>query len=181
MSPTTEKDILKKLANQINCIQDKAVRTFTVSAIKASPLEYWVKPSAQHTGHHPPDELGEWGNLLHVKRGVEIGMALAEAEDLGSLERDYLVSALLIHDIGKYGVDGKEEKINPKHPMLVREILRDVRTEGLEHGATVIFGIAVTHMGRFSVYGRMPWTRLERLGHYADYLASREYMTIEVK
>lgn len=168
-------EILKRLANEIDMIQEPETKDFTIAAIKLSPVKYWHRPSAQTPGHHPDDEHAEWGNLLHVKRTVRIVFDLAETAGTPPIIRDLLISGMLIHDIGKYGINGDNEKIGPEHPFLVKYMITSLHDFEL---FDEVIGIVESHMGRWG--DRPPQTGLEILGHCADYLASRRYMNIEV-
>jgi len=169
--------VLKNLEEELSYFKDGRFKTFAVKCIEYSPPLYWKKPAAFYNGHHPYDELGAWGNLRHVKRVFIIGRELAEAEGLSSDDHDILLVALLIHDIGKYGREGTEEKIMSDHPLLVRAM---IPTDILDYTTgNKILKIVESHMGR---WGKIPpYTKLEKLAHYADYLASRLSIYVYVK
>ena len=171
--------VLKSLAPDLATITTTAIRTFTTECIKASPAAYWLKPSAFYKGHHPADELQEWGNLRHVKRTLVIATILAEINELLPFDRDMLYSALIIHDIGKYGPGGDSERILNEHPELVPGMVVGVSMSVNPRWAYEILGVVITHMGRWGKYP--PVSRMEHLGHYADCIASRATLDIRVE
>ncbi len=168
--------VIANLTSELQAITRQEIKAFTLACIKASPPQFWQKPSAFYAGHHPDDELQEWGNLRHVKRTVLIALILADMEALAAAERDLLISALIIHDIGKYGPTGNSARILMEHPDFVSAMVKECELEA--ELKTPLLGIVIAHMGR---WGRVkPQTKLEVLGHYADCIASRHSLNIPV-
>ncbi len=170
---------LEKLSYDLPYIKNAEIYHFTMSCILAAPERYWLKPSAFHKGHHPEDEYGEWGNLIHVRKVLVVARLLADIPPLEQYEKDILYSGLTIHDTGKYGVDGKETYIQNNHAELVSIIFKKQFEQIHAPLAILIMRVAVTHMGRWGA--RAPENRLEAMGHYADYLASRNGITVELR
>lgn len=162
------------LQQPLGNIFNMAIRQFVNDCIFSyAPSIYWSKPSAFHKGHHPMDEHSQWGNFKHVKRTIIIASMLSEAEQLSQHENDLLIAALIIHDIGKYGVDGKMKQIQKNHMELVRQMIpKDKRSKDIEE----IISIAETHAGQWGLI--KPKTKLQKLCHYADYIASRNNISI---
>ena len=152
------------------------IQEFTKGSVLAAPGQFWLKASAYYRGHHPDDEIAEWGNLRHTKRTLVVAEILATIEALDGLEHDCLISGLVIHDMGKYGVFGDAMKIIFNHPVLVASIVKDIP---LDHGnKTAILKIVASHMGRWGDVP--PQTKAEILAHYADCIASRTSLNIPV-
>ena len=167
---------VQNLTNEIGLIDDRWIRIFVSRAVRAAPGKYWKKPAGNHPGHHPDDEQGDWGNLIHVKRVIVIASLLAEAENFQNMYKDILYAGLIIHDLGKYGVDGLNESIVKEHPLLVRVIVKNLEPCPL---LGLILGVAEAHMGRWGK--TWPGTQNERLGHYADYIACQCFIHIPVE
>jgi len=165
---------LTNLLDELSLIKDLETRNFTTQVILNTPGLFWYRASAFYKGHHPDDELGDWGDLLHVKRVVLIGRAFAASENLGNDESSTFFSGLILHDIGKYGVDGEQERIQRDHPDLGVEIIN----RRMQYTYLGVEAIIRTHMGR---WGKVkPTTTLEKLGHYCDCIASRADITIPI-
>ncbi len=169
---------LEKLQPDLFFITDQKIKKFTIDCILNAPGEYWKRPSAFYKGHHPEDELGEWGNLRHVKKVLVMGRVLAEISPLNEHERNLFYAALTVHDIGKYGIDGRTERIQSGHADLVSQIIAPYICQLDPDDEYTIIQIAVTHMGRWG--NIKPYTHIEQLGHYADCIASRTVLTIPV-
>jgi hypothetical protein len=168
---------LHNLHDEIKLIEDEDTRLFTSKAVLAAPGRYWIRPSSSTGHHHPIDERGEWGNLIHVKRTIIIAQMFVEIKLFAPYSRDALYSGLLIHDIGKYGTDGGSEHTVDGHPQLVRDICEDIIPQPI---MPEVYYVAEFHMGR---WGRYSYNihGLEEIGHYSDYIASRQEIDIPVE
>lgn len=167
--------VFNNLQSELNLIKDLTIKTFATACIDTLP-KYWRKPSAYHEGHHPKDELVEWGNLKHVKRVIKIAIMLSEIENLSTHENDLLIAATLIHDIGKYGIDGNADKILTNHPMLVSQMVNKYNFD--DATSNDVLTIVESHMGRWGI--PRPSTLLQWICHYADYIASRDSIIIPI-
>ncbi len=164
------------LDGEIMSIENLGIRTFTGAAVCAAPGKYWMRPSGNHPGHHPDDEHGDWGNLIHVKRVLVVARLFSEVENLKPLPQDILFSGLIIHDLGKYGVDGLNRATDGYHPFQARYIVQSIKPCVR---LNLILDVAEGHMGR---WGLTPTkSKVMKLGHYADYIASRANIHIPVK
>lgn len=92
-------------------------------------------------------------------------------------EQDYIISALLLHDILKHGKDGDEGHTVFEHPILAADYIRENTTGEY---ADVVSSLVSTHMGQWttskysSVVLQAPVTELQKFVHECDYLASRK-------
>ena len=169
---------LDNLLTELSLIRDLSIRNFTTSVILKTPGTFWYRPSAYFKGHHPDDELKEWGNLLHIKRTLVIAKEFTGIEDLDTSSSDILYSGLLVHDIGKYGPDGLEERIQLKtHAHIAVVLIKDMGYT--DSFVPTILGVVLTHMGRWGDF--KPSTPLEKLGSYCDCIASRANINIPIK
>lgn len=166
--------IIDNLLFELSLISDISLKILVVECVKSSPHEYWEKPSAFYQGHHPNDEHKPWGNLIHAKRTVCIGSMLSEPEKLEHHDKDLLIASLILHDIGKYGIDSKAEKVQKDHPQIARQLISQTTNDGIE-----IANIIETHMGQW--HNPQPSTKLQYLCHDADYIASRTNIIIPIQ
>jgi len=145
-------DYLGELDKRAALIQDWELREFTCRVIHSIPESIWKMPSSFY--HHLPDERCAWGNALHSLRVVDVCLILAECLLVVGIQRDSLISAALLHDIGKRGLRGDTKIIQTsQHPTLVREIVRNLGIAP-EDWDTVFLPIK-DHMGKWSK-GELP-------------------------
>jgi len=184
-------EVVSNLREDLELIGDEYLRMITEAFLEFYvPVGIWKKRSSLN--HHCKDERGDWGNLRHTKRVVKIAYLLAIADELPVEERDLLIAACIVHDVGKYGVDGKAEAIQDNHPELVRLMFDKtidnnsddeelLKYQELQEKPMVakICDIVDSHMGQWG--NIKPVTKLQKMCHYADYIASREDINIPVK
>lgn len=160
--------------------------------------DYFFTVPASTSNHHPPDERGKGGNVLHTKRVFSICNMLAKLATFQNggedLERDILLSAALLHDTLQYGIPPiSEQKTDPYHPFypyfyynskfrhpgeedVIGQVKKNIRND--------ILLVVSLHMGRWTPFVPFSYTdrqiRLGKILHKADYIASRENVTVRV-
>jgi hypothetical protein len=164
---------LSNLTTELERISNLELREYVKTCIKQTPGLFWKKPSAFYIGHHPQDEIADWGNLRHVKRVVSIAMILRDIENLPDNDSNILIASCILHDIGKYGIDGLAPKIQSNHPQLATHII----PQGHVYRNDIIKTIEA-HMGRWGKV--LPSNTIEKLCHYADCIASRTSLNIPI-
>lgn len=145
-------DYYAELDKRINLIQSMKLGAFTHRVVYGIPESIWKMPSSFR--HHLPDERGEWGNAIHSLRVTDLCLVIADSLLIVNLQRDYLISAALLHDIGKRGLHGDTKMIQTaQHTILVRQM---VETLGYnpEDWEEVLRPIE-DHMGKWS-RGQLP-------------------------
>lgn len=131
--------------------------------------EFFTQPGGRT--HHPKDEQVPGGLVLHTKKVVNLVEMLCRINDIHCRNKDILVAAAIVHDTYKYTTEGGELTYHPDHADLLKnsELLPE------------IIEIAKMHMGRW--YRTDRWQNVcehGKLLHYADYIASRKNVCIEV-
>ncbi len=146
-------------------ITDPLLNTFTMVALQEAPAYFWVKPSSAGN-HHPSDEHGDGGLALHSLRVARVCQVLCLSVQ-PRLNPNVILSAGILHDIGRYGLDDAPEQYSlPGHPDVGAEFLRSLGGEIAEEVACVV----ETHSGR---WGKIkPRNETEWLVHYADCIAA---------
>lgn len=105
------------LEKEINLIQDMAIKEWTKATLNNAP-DYFYKAWASSTGkYHPQCTCKEGGLIIHVKRAVYIANRLCTGWGIENIDRDIVLTAVILHDIAKTGVNTgtKEDYIN--HPI----------------------------------------------------------------
>lgn len=157
---------------ELQDIDDVWIRSQTIKALLDGYPDYnW---DARASGnHHPPDERGEYGQWLHVKRVFasyeEVARTFRQQLLLSEREVELGKAAVFLHDIFKYGIPPKKYTSNyGSHDTIAAEYVRNFTSlpDSVAHACE-------THAGAWgSEYH--PETDLEQAVHLADYMASRD-------
>lgn len=177
----TERDVKLELYNFIKSIKNDSIRGWTIAMLKVAPSAFWERAASSTGKYHKVDENGAGGQVIHTLRVLSMVEHLVRMDALSEIERDILLSAATLHDVCKYGLDGKTEHTIDEHPRLVEKLRNDnmVLLPQCEH-ATQILSTVSQHSGRWTVIPVPPATRLGRLLHIADFVASRHNIDIKL-
>lgn len=133
----------KELLDLVLLIHDPEIQKFTIDMLEVLPGVFWTAKASRN--HHPLDERGSEGNLIHTVRVVKLCRILAECRRADQIEVDILTSAAALHDGGRYDLDGKAPYTVENHPHLIREL---ANTKGLTcPHAEEVFTHIERHMG----------------------------------
>jgi HD superfamily phosphodiesterase len=149
--------------------------------ISHAPQAFWDKASSSTGKYHKEDENGQYGQVIHTLRVIAVAEHLVRMADLNDLERDILISAASLHDICKYGVDGQSKHTLSEHPKLVKSLWERnlLVLPRCDYDHEIISAI-LQHSGRWSGLPHPPSTKLGRLLHIADFMASRHNIEIDL-
>lgn len=158
-----------KLWEVVASIEDIDVMEFTLHLLLVAPASFWTKPASRR--HHPEDERGECGNLIHTIRVTKAALILCDIPDITGISRDMVASAALLHDTCRYGLDGESDRSVPEHAQLVRKLAQ--RHEVTCKYAEPIFKMVEGHMGRWGVSAYIPRIDAVSIIHIADCVCAR--------
>ena len=172
---------------ELDLIRDDILRDFIREFLdKFVPDYFYVVPASSSGKYHPQYALGEGGLVRHTKACVVIAKELLQLEQFNKLNRDEVISALIIHDTFKQGLD-KGHTIF-EHPVFSSKAIilfaKEYHPEMLEV-ARSISKLVISHMGQWSTSVRSniilpkPQTESEKFVHMCDYLASRKNITVD--
>jgi hypothetical protein len=159
-------------------IEDDEIRRETVEVTRDAPDYFWEVPSS--TKYHPPvcrRHRGLWLHTLMVAQAVgDLWWAYESRGFVEDSQKDYALSAALLHDQLKYGQEHEEgDSADSDHDLAMavavdqNSLLPDKVDRCISH-----------HMGA-SYDGPEPDAgTLEDLVHMADYAASRSNWRIRV-
>ena len=188
------------LIQELHLIKKNTLREFITEFIDECVPEYFYVIPASSTGkYHPAYALGDGGLVRHTKAAVWIAhdlLSLKQNEQLSKVWHDEIIAALIIHDTFKQGLDNKKGvgrnagHTKFEHPLIAAEALqlfaKELHPEMVED-ARVIARLVKSHMGQWNRSDRSkvilptPQTEVECFVHMCDYLASRKYLTVDVK
>ena len=184
-----ENSILSPLLDEINLINDEGIRSFVRSVLLKAGI-FWSIPSSFSGKHHPKDEHGPGGNVLHTKRATRIADTMVDSYSLSSEERDVILAACLIHDVTK-GIPAEEDghfHYDPMHPYTVNQFVTECQKFDKQYGKDslssslfisedslqTILRLVRCHLGPWSpVPETFPITYMDYIVHIADNIASK--------
>ena len=163
------KTLSTKLAMTAGTISTPSIRDFTIEMMKVAPPSYRTARASRH--RHPPDEREPGGNVLHTTRVVRLVLMMADACRMNRTTRDVLMSAAILHDICRYGLEDESEFSVKGHPGLVRELAKknSISCRCSER----IFSIVEKHMGRWGPYPYTANMVEDDILHIADMISAR--------
>lgn len=171
---------LEIFKNELELIKVDSIKNFTISMLEKIP-EYFFKIPASTTGkYHPAYALGIGGLVRHTKAVVGIAKELFTVSKFSELEQSQIISALILHDSCKCGINGTEDSYSvATHPLEAVKLIKDnvTMTEDME----IICGLIASHMGQWNrdyktnkIILPLPETKLQNFVHWCDYLGSRK-------
>ena len=189
-------DRLEVFKTELEYIRNPKIKEFTEKTLLEVP-EYFFRIGASSTGkYHPSYTIGEGGLVKHSKAAVRVAIELFRMSEKGYTddEKDIVISALILHDAAKQGFNGSKYTIT-EHPLEIVKFFKskkELRKIIPEDILNAISNCICSHMGiwdydyktKEKVLPR-PKTRLEKIVHIADYIASRKCLEfnfdVEVK
>lgn len=179
-------DKLSVFKAELNYIKNPAIKKFTKECLLAIPEYFWTVGASSTGKYHPKFSCGEGGLVNHVKAATRILVDLLSLEMMpySDLEKDIAISAIILHDCAKHGLEGSEYTV-ADHPLVVADLIRytkSLRDLIDEKILDQILLCVITHMGEFCKDYKTkkevlpkPVTKLQKIVHIADYLSSRKY------
>ena len=178
-------DCFKK---ELNLISKTKLREFIREYLdKFVPEYFYVVPASSTGKYHPQYALGEGGLVRHTKACVTIANELLELVQFKYIDRDNAISALIIHDTFKQGLEGGHTKF--EHPVFASNAIilfaKEHHPEMLGV-AREIAKLVASHMGQWNTNNKsrvvlpLPETAEQKFVHMCDYLASRKNITVDV-
>lgn len=166
----------------VDCIKNIDIKAQLFIAFERV-YDYFYKVAASSTGkYHPTYALGEGGLLRHTIAATKIACDIVNLEmfDLTDDEKDYIICALLLHDTCKHGIPETRYTVHD-HPLQAAEL---VNTFCSREFANNVAPLIASHMGQWNTSNRSsvvlpkPETKMQKIVHLCDYLASRKYLEV---
>ena len=157
------------LYRQVHLIFNPTIRDFVLNMLSCAPEGFFERPAS--TRHHPLDERGESGNILHTIRVVKMVLVMTDISTTAGIEKDVLIASAILHDLCRHGLDGGSEHSHKDHPRLVRRLAE-------KHGFScdhydLIMRIIGNHMGRWGSPQFIPHMSSDAVLHFADCICAR--------
>lgn len=89
------------LNSELNLIKDNSIMEWTLFTLNNAPEYFWTAQSSSTGKYHPFCTIKVGGLITHVKRAVYIANRLGSGWGIIGIDRDIVLSALILHDIAK--------------------------------------------------------------------------------
>ena len=168
---------------ELNFIVNNDVRDYVIKVLDKVNDKFFTEPASSTGKYHPTYALGEGGLVRHTKAAVIIANDLLHLENSPFTpdEGDLIISALILHDTCKSGIEWESKYTKHEHPLLAVELIKSCFEEGS------IFPIEMerlisSHMGQWTTCNwsdielPKPLDAMQNFVHICDYLASRKYL-----
>jgi len=163
-----ESPINVRFKAQLELISDPSKRSKVENMLRRTEMRNISEPASSTGKYHPNFAHGDYGLSRHTKAVVAFVSDMCTT--FTHLDRDAMIIAALMHDMVKYVGEGKYTVKD--HAAQAAELLRN---EGLDDEARLV----ASHMGKWDKKGAQVEKEDEKLLHLADYLASRQYISID--
>lgn len=107
---------LEYFSEELKIIQNVGIRKLAESVLMCAPHGFWTDASSSSSRYHPPQSGGHRGLLRHVKSMGKFALKLCDVYSCTTLETDAVVTAVLLHDIAKRGVNWGKHTL-PNHDL----------------------------------------------------------------
>ena len=181
--------MLTPLDDLVDTIPHASLRKLTARALQEAPSSFWSAPASTSGKYHPADSLGIGGLLRHTRKVYHLTAALMAMEGTSreSIVYSVCLAAALLHDTHKVTLDSPHSHFD--HPLraarAVRTLLPEYPDIPHEAGEMLLHSISA-HMGRWTTSKHepdivlpLPKSFAAKLVHTADFLASRNFITLE--
>lgn len=181
------------LEKEIELIDDERLGNAVFDIIKDREEMLKNYPASTGGKHHPPEERGPGGLVLHIRRMVNLLHEISKHLGLTDLEHDILIFCALTHDISnidisKQGDDGRIQRDGKMYGLWHGCLSANISTkylvkEGfleLDETVLIIQGIIRSHMGVWLPNNRQPSSKLEIIFSLVDFIDTRENVHVEV-
>ena len=202
----TKKEKVMTFQNELKFINNKDIRKFAIEMISVLPDYFFEVPASSTGKYHPEYSLGKGGLVRHTKGAVLIAKTLLDLEmfdeqwngdndlpwsnNFTSKEKDIMITALLLHDGLKHGVEGGKYSV-ATHPTDMVNYISDYLIkkdlnprDSMLNTIQMICDCIASHMGSWNTdrSGKeilpKPKTSMEKFVHLCDYLASRRFLEV---
>lgn len=182
----TKKEKVLTFEKELQWIHNKEIRKFAIEMLASLPDYFFSVPASSTGKYHPSYSLGEGGLVRHTKGAMLIAKSLLDLEqykeEYNENTRDIMLTAILLHDGLKHGVNGGKYTV-ATHPIEMADFICMKYNEPYWVG--VIADCIATHMGEWvtdyktkEVILDKPKSGMQKFVHMCDYLASRKFLEV---
>jgi hypothetical protein len=182
---------IESFKEELDSIQDENIKNWTIKALEYLPDYFFHIPASSTGKYHPEYCLGEGGLTRHCRAAAKIAKDLFSFNTLCNFtqqEQDEIISALLLHDGCKDGLNGSKFTVH-EHPLVVcyylekNEDLNKLLDKEIRNR---ILNNIRSHMSQWNTSNRskiilpLPETNSQKVTALCDYLASRKDINVVI-
>lgn len=179
-----KKEGLNEFVPYVEQITDLKVKDFTYCCLENAPAYFWIIPAAVSKKHHPPFAHDFGGLKKHSIVAHFFAEEYCKVMGIIGLKRDYILSAVDLHDTCKRGVKNYNMRYYPIHHMLPRLRYEKYKRKHLNEDRgdfNKIMNLIENHMGSIKeghvIKEKRPIAEdmnlHQKIVYLADYTASR--------
>lgn len=170
---------------EIELIKDQQVKEFVKYYLdNICPSIFFTCAASESGKHHPAFAKGQGGLIRHTKAVVLFALDILRMSSyayMKELHKDYVIAACILHDTCKYGkTESVDKDAYPEHAKNAAELVASAWVQYFNDTPSEFFTNAIrSHMGQWSTDKEdRPFTSIDRAVHLADYMASRDFISI---
>lgn len=177
--------MLNTFIDELELIQNSEVRYITELALEAVEPQFFQAAASSSGKYHPKFALGKGGLVRHTKVAVKFAVDLFRLYNFSEIEKDLIISALILHDTCKSGLNWDSDHTVTEHPLLVEQLYSS-EVENRQVIWEEINNLIKSHMGKWNTDREgnevlpIPTTRTQKFVHLCDYLASRKWINVDI-
>lgn len=174
----------KIFEKELTLIKNDQVRNFTEKTLELLPDYFFTIPASTSRKYHPQFAAGDGGLVRHTQAAVRLAYEWFRLEmfnHFSDIEKDLILSSLLLHDGMKAGTIGLHTTSN--HPLLMGKLIREnseIKNLLPEDWIKMIIGNIEHHMGAWTKDYKTgekilekPKGKIQNFVHLIDYTISR--------
>ena len=108
----------------IEKIESEDIKDFTYQAFGEVNIKFWTSPSSSTGKHHPEEDQGKGGLVRHTIKAVAVLEQYLRRAEATQREIDMGISAMLLHDTCKNGIDWESDFTDYTHGLIAFDWLR---------------------------------------------------------
>lgn len=177
----------ERFAEELESIKNEEIRNKTIKVLEYVNVKFFQEPASSTGKYHPDYAQGNGGLYRHTCAAVKIANSLLSLDYYDKLFdddlKDYIRSALILHDSCKSGTNFERAFTVHEHPFLAAKLVKEII--GSDEYSDNVSRLISSHMGQWNKSYRsrveLPIPKLddEMFVHICDYLASRKFLEVK--
>lgn len=175
----------KVFEKQLEDVRSETVRNLVIKSLDAISEKFFHAGASSTGKYHPDYTAGDGGLIRHTMSVEYFAKSFVKHLNISAYEKDCIISAAILHDLCKSGLNWENDYTAHDHPLLVFKLLDVSSMNKVEERAwRDVNNIIATHMGQWvtSTHSDIVLPRItnkaQMILHWADYLGSRKAVNV---